>query len=256
MEAKYDVLNELKVKDRQFNDALTAALQVSLEAEVTQPTAGGDPMLVMMRGSRETFQMATRGLSFPVKVHLYQPQAQGVAIDSVTLTSPYGKDWHVASAKTPAQLDAGKAIDLAYQVTVPADEPYTKPYFTRDNLGEPYYQVAPNAPENVPFLPYPLQAKAVFQYEGATFTTTGTVQVIDRVTGPGTLRYPMPVGPELSVSLAPAAGIVPLNMQHIVGHGSGAQQSSRGRRSNHHSCVADRLDVKSRIKSTSLQAGR
>lgn len=215
-EAKYNVLNELKVKDRQFNDALSATLQVSLEAEVTQASAGGDPLLAAMRGSRETFQMATRGLSIPVKVHLYQPQAQGVAIDSVSLTSPYGKDWHIAPVKTPPQLDAGKSVDLTYQVTVPADEPYTKPYFTRNNLGEPYYQVAPSAPKNIPFLPYPLQAKAVFRYEGATFTTSGTVQVINRVTGPGTLRYPMPVGPELSVSLAPAAGIVPLNMQHIA----------------------------------------
>ena len=213
-EAKYDVLNELKVKDRQFNDALAETLQVSLVAEVTQPSAG-DPMLAIMRGSRETFQMATRGLKFPVKVHLYQSQAQGIAIDTVDLVSPYGNDWHVTQVKTPAQLDPGKAVDLTYQVTVPADEPYTKPYFTRENLGEPYYQVAPNAPKNVPFLPYPLQAKAVFRYQGATFMTSSTVQVIDRITGPGTLRYPMPVGPELSVSLTPAAGIVPLNMHHI-----------------------------------------
>lgn len=212
---KYDVLTELKVKQKQFNDALAAALEVSLEAEVTQPpSASGDPMMAMMRGSRETFQMATRGLSFPVKVHLYQPQAEGIEIESVTLLSSAGKDWKVSPAKAPSRLDAAKALDLVYNVTVPEDEPYTEPYFTRGNLGEAYYKVDPQAPRNVPLLPYPLQAKAVFRYHGTTFSSSGTVQVIDRVTGPGTLRYPMPVGPELSVSLTPAAGIVPVDMQH------------------------------------------
>jgi len=213
-QAKYDVLSELKVKGRQFNQALAMTLQVSMEAEVTQQSGGGDPMLTMMRGSRETFQMATRDLKFPVKVHLYQPKALGLAIDSVGLVSPHGRDWHVTADHAPTQLLAHKAVDLTYQVIVPADEPYTKPFFTRENLGEPYYRVAADAPKNVPFLPYPLQAKAVFRYEGATFTTSSTVQVIDRITGSGTLRYPMPVGPELSVSLTPAAGIVPLNMRH------------------------------------------
>lgn len=212
-DVKYNVLSELRVKERQFNDALAASLEVSLEAEVTQPTTG-DPMMTMFRGSRETFQMATRGLSFPVKVHLYQPQTEGVAIENVGLVNPAGKDWKVAAAKAPASLDAAKALDLIYKVTVPEDEPYTKPYFTRGNLGEAYYHVDPKAPKNVPLLAYPLQAKAVFRYMGTTFSTTGTVQVVDRITGSGTLRYPMPVGPELSVSLTPAAGIVPLGMEH------------------------------------------
>jgi LmbE family N-acetylglucosaminyl deacetylase len=216
-EAKYDVLTELRVKDKQFNDALAAALEVSLEAEVTHtPGPNEDPMMAMMRGSRETFQMATPGMSFPVKVHLYQPATRGVTVESVALISPYGKDWHISAAKTPAQLDPAMTADLTYSVTVPADEPYTKPYFTRGNLGDAYYDVAAGAPRNVALLPYPLQAKAMLQYEGAEVDLTGTVQVIDRVNGPGTLRYPMPVGPELSVSLTPSAGIVPLEMQQTA----------------------------------------
>ena len=36
------------------------------------------------------------------------------------------------------------------------------------------------------------------------------MQVINKVIGPGTLRFPMPVGPPVSVALSPSAGIVPL----------------------------------------------
>ena len=216
-EAKYDVLSELRVKDRQFNDALAAALELSLEAEVTHTASPGeDPMMAMMRGSRETFQMATPGMSFPVKVHLYQPESQSLALESVSVSGSSGKGWHVSSTKTPPQLEPGKALDLTYTVIVPADEPYTRPYFTRGNLGDAYYQVAPGAPKNAAALPYPLQARAVLKYQGARVELSGTVQVIDRVTGPGTLRYPMPVGPELSVSLTPSAGIVPLDLQRTA----------------------------------------
>jgi hypothetical protein len=212
----YDTLAELKIKDRQFGDAMAAALQTTLEAEVTQATAD-DPAMAMMRGPRETFQMATRGLSFPVKVHLYQPVEPGVEIENLSLAGPYGKDWHVSrKGELPTQLDPQKAVDVIYNVTVPADEPYTRPYFTRASLGDPFYKVASETEKNVPLSPYPLQAKVTLKYQGATFSREATVQVVDSSTGPGILRYPMPVGPELSVSLTPDAGIIPLGAKHTV----------------------------------------
>jgi hypothetical protein len=39
---------------------------------------------------------------------------------------------------------------------------------------------------------------------------TRVVQVVSKITGPGTLRYPMPVGQPVSITITPAAGIVPL----------------------------------------------
>ena len=66
-DAKFNVLHELEGKQRQFNDALIASLQISLNADVTQPDRD-DPMMAMFRGARPTFQMATPGLAFPVAV--------------------------------------------------------------------------------------------------------------------------------------------------------------------------------------------
>jgi LmbE family N-acetylglucosaminyl deacetylase len=210
-EAKYNVLHELDVKQRQFNAALVAALQLSLNADVT--LAGkDDAMMAMFRGAQPTFQMATPGLAFPVKVHLYEPALPALAIKSLAVKGTSGKDWSGTTTSTvPAQLEAQKGVDLVYSVKVPADEPFTRPYFTRDGLQNAFYEVAAGAPKNKPFSPYPLEADAEISYEGATVQLASVVQVVSKVNGPGLLRYPMPVGPALSVALSPAAGVVPLD---------------------------------------------
>ena len=208
-EAKSNVLGELSVKQRQFNDALVASLQVSLNADVT-PGGTDDPMMAMFRGARPTFQMATPGLSFPVAVHLYQPAAAGVALTSLTLEGSSGKNWQASKPKLDAALEPGRAVDAKFTTTVPQDEPYTRPYFHRDNLGSAFYEVDPAAAKNVPQSPYPLEAHATLSYKGASFDVLSTVQVVSKVNGPGLLRYPMPVGPALSVELTPAAGVTPL----------------------------------------------
>jgi hypothetical protein len=211
-ETKYNVLNELRIKDRQFNDALIASLQLSLNADVTQP-GKDDPMMVMFRGAMPTFQIATPALSFPVKVHLYEPATPSITIKSLTLKATSGKDWSLAATEIPAQLEAQKPIDATYTVKVPADEPFTRPYFTREGLQNAFYEIAPDAPKNKPFSPYPLKAEAELTYEGASLKLASVVQVVSKVNGPGLLRYPMPVGPALSIALSPSAGVVPLDSE-------------------------------------------
>ncbi|MBS1822787.1 MAG: PIG-L family deacetylase [Acidobacteria bacterium] len=209
-DAKYNVLHELEVKQRQFNDALVAALQISLNADVT-PAGNDDPMMAMFRGVRPTFQMATPGLSFPVAVHIYQPSNSSLTIKSVTLKAASGGNWQVEGAAAPSALAPSKAVDLRFNVKVPADEPYTRPYFKREGLQNAFYEVAPHAKKNVPLSPYPLEAQASFGFEGATIDMAAVVQVVSKINGPGLLRYPMPVGPAISVALSPAAGVIPLD---------------------------------------------
>jgi hypothetical protein len=211
-EAKYNVLFELKAKDRQFNDALVTALQLSLNADVIPP-GRDDPMMAMFRGPATTFQMATPGLAFLVKVHLYQPSLESLAVTSLTVKGASGKNWSVSASKlnVPATLAAAKPLDATFQVKVPDDEPFTRPYFTRGSLENSFYEVAPGSPVNKPFVPYPLEAEAELNYEGTTIKLAGVAQVVSKVNGPGLLRYPMPVGPALSVALSPAAGVVPLD---------------------------------------------
>jgi hypothetical protein len=122
-----------------------------------------------------------------------------------------GSNWGGEGITAPSTLAPSKAIDLRFNVKVPVDEPYTRPYFRREGLQNAFYEVDAKATKNVPLSPYPLQAHASLEYEGATLDTVAAVQVVSKINGPGLLRYPMPVGPALSVALSPAAGVVPLD---------------------------------------------
>ena len=208
-DGKHNVLYELYIKDRQFNDALVAALQISLNADVT-PAGKDDPLMAMFRGAQPTFQMATPGLAFPVKVHLFQSGVASLTLKSLRVEATSGKNWNVADVKAPSQIEDGKAVDVVYSVKIPLDEPFTRPYFMRDGLQNAFYEIAPDAPKNKPFIPYPLQVEAELAYEGTSVNLASVVQVVSKVNGPGLLRYPMPVGPALSVALSPPAGVVPL----------------------------------------------
>jgi LmbE family N-acetylglucosaminyl deacetylase len=209
-EAKYNVAYELRVKHQQFNDALISALDVHLDADIVP--AAEPEMPPEFRRTQTTFQMAIPGQSIRVKVHLFQAGAPTLAVHELRLASSSGKDW---AAKTttpppPAALASGTASDVIFTAVVPKDEPFTRPYFTRASLEDAYYKDEPGAPLNAPLSPYPLSASVTFSYDGVLLHTSKDVQVVSRVVGPGTLRYPMPVGPPVSVALTPSAGIVPL----------------------------------------------
>jgi LmbE family N-acetylglucosaminyl deacetylase len=209
-EQKFNVLHELKVKQQQFNVALVASLGISVEADIVPAAQAGGPF-AEMRGTQQSFQMATPGRSFHVGVHLFNGGKLPVEIESVALTPSSDKQWTITPDEgTPKQIESGKATDVRFAVKVPDDEPYTKPYLTRLDMEQPYYDVANKAMIGMPTAPYPLAASVRYSFDGLVLETANTVQVINKVIGPGTLRFPMPVGPPVSVALNPSAGIVPL----------------------------------------------
>jgi len=212
-EQKYNLQHELSVKQRQFNAAIVSALGLSVEADVV-PAAQANGIPAEFRGAQQSFQMATPGLAFHVGVHIYDGGKLPVQIASVALTSSSRKDWGASpEATAPEQIGSGKAADVRFSVKVPADEPYTRPYFTRPGMEQPYYDIHNESLRGRPFAPYPLSATVQYQFEGLTLETVNVVQVIDKVVGPGTLRFPMPVGPAISLTVSPSAGIVPVGQK-------------------------------------------
>jgi len=206
-EQKYDVLHELGIKQEQFRQALFASLAVSAEADIVPAEAGG----ASPRGTRDTFQMALRGQGIRVRVHLFNGGARPIEIGDVGLTGSSGKSWNVQTeAPAPEQLAPNIAQNVRFTATVPADEPFTRPHFSRSDLEKPYYDMADGVDRNMPLPPYPLTATVHFLFEGIDLQTTNVVQVISTANGPGTVRNPMPVGPPVSVSINPTAGILPL----------------------------------------------
>jgi hypothetical protein len=208
-DAKYDLNFELHVKQRQFNDALISALGVHLNAIVVP--AEESKMPPEFRRMEPTFQMAVPGQNIRVKVHVFQAGPSDLSVNTVRLVSSSGKDWNPKpEAEAPKTLASGAAFDAVFTATVPKDASFTRPYFSRASLEDAYYATAPGAPLNTPAVPYPLSANVTFSFDGVSLQAHKDVQVVSNIVGSGTLLYPMPVGPPVSVALSPAAGIVPL----------------------------------------------
>ncbi|HEX8882508.1 MAG TPA: PIG-L family deacetylase [Candidatus Acidoferrum sp.] len=210
-ECKYDVNHELQVKRIQFENSLAESLGLSVLATVTPEKEPTGPFARFFRNP-ETFQVAIPGQTFWVKVHTTNPTNFPVQLQTVALETPQGEAWSTDPATQSGDtLRGNQSADLRFTVHVPASAGYTRPYFTRPDIEQAYYDIQDERYLNLPVAPYPLSARLRFVFEGAPFEVSQVVQSVKRLTGPGTVIEPLVVGPAISVSIAPQAGIVPLN---------------------------------------------
>jgi LmbE family N-acetylglucosaminyl deacetylase len=208
-EARYNMTHELLIKQQQFNDALAQSLGLSVLATVANGSVRVGPFNDVT--SEPGSQTVVPGQKFLVNLHLADQSSQPVTIASTQLISHAGADWiFTPTAPAPAQLAAASAADQLFSVTVPADAELTRPYFTRPNLEQPFYDI--NVPQDLglPTTPYPLTAELHYTYNGVDATLVGTVQTIHRYIGPGPVPEPLLVAPAISVTVDPHAGVVPL----------------------------------------------
>lgn len=210
-DSKYDVTHELHVKRVQFENALAESLGISVLATVTSEKEPTGPFARFFRNP-ETFQVAIPGQTFWVKVHATNPTNLPVQLQNVSIETPQGEAWSTDPAtQSGGTLKGNQSADLRFSVHVAPNAGHTRPYFTRPDIEQPYYDIQDPRYLNLPVAPYPVSARLRFTFDGVPFETSQVVQSVKRVTGPGTVLEPLIVGPAISVSIAPKAGIVPLS---------------------------------------------
>jgi LmbE family N-acetylglucosaminyl deacetylase len=211
---KYDLLHELRVKRMQFNDALVQALGLSLRAQVAgRPETG--PFARFGDGA-DTFVTAVPGQAFAVQVHVVNGSDVPVKIKASTLESNAGATFESAQPMAEATIADGNANDVRINVKLPADAKVTRPPFSRPGIEQNYYDVADPAMRNAS-LPLPtLTAWVTADYDGVEIRLGQVVQTLHRVTGQGTVYEPLVVAAAISVSVAPAAGVVPLTEKTLM----------------------------------------
>lgn len=215
-DAKYDMNHELSIKEDQFNEALGQALGLSVVATVNPinetPRMGpfGD-----MRGNTATYQLAVPLQAVSVNIHVADQGTQVVRLDDVKVLSNTG-DWKFNAKLKLSDLPAGGATDFQMGGIVPADEPVTKPYFTRPTLEQSYYDI--NQPQylGLPTMPYPLVARVAYTFAGVQAHLAGTVQTVHRVNTVGPVLEPLLIAPAISLKVSPSAGVVPMTGQSLV----------------------------------------
>jgi len=216
--AKYDINHELKIKEAQFNNGVVEALGLNLVAAVTPEKAPtGMFALALFRGLSPTFQVAIPGQQFWVKVELDDQSPSPITVKDISLKASDGKNWTFQSeGAMPTSLPDNQSASVRFKVDVPKDAAYTKPYFTRPNIEQSYYNI--NNPKylGLPTSPYPLAAWVNMEYDGVPIRMSEVVQSVDRIVGPGLVLNPLIVEPAISVRMDPSAGIVPLSGQQFT----------------------------------------
>jgi LmbE family N-acetylglucosaminyl deacetylase len=209
-DSKYDVTHELKVKQAQFGNALEESLGLSALATLAPENEPTGPFARFFRNP-PTFQVAIPGQEFWVKVHATNPTNSPVQLESVVLEAPQGEHWTIAPARQAGgMLKGNQSMDVRFTVRAAPNARFTRPYFTRPDIEQPYYDIQESTYLHLPVAPYPLSARLRFVFDGVPFELSQVVQSVKRVTGPGTVLEPLIMGPAISVSIAPQAGIVPL----------------------------------------------
>lgn len=206
---KSDVAFELRAKAEQFEKALTLALALNFDAAVVPEKEPTGPFAAFQQAT--TFTIATPGQAFPVQARLLNDGVDEVSVREIQITPGDGKDWKIKADKpTPATLAASKDLRVRFAIDAPQDASLTKPYFTRPNLEQGYYDLTDERFRNLSFGPYPLYAIAKLSYRGADITIEKVVQANQRIEGIGNVEDPLLIAPAISVMVSPPAGAVPL----------------------------------------------
>ena len=241
---KSDVQFELRLKEQQFEKTLAAALEISFQTTVaseeggrgrggrggrgqsaapTAPVAGAAPTPPQGRGpfggrgNGPTFTMAIPGQSFAVDAQIYNQSPESLTVESVDVQASDGKNWTIRpTGAVDHEVAAGKEVQWKFAVAAPADASFTRPYFTRPNEEQPYYNLIDERYRNLPLSPYPLATRARIVYHGVPFEVQQVVQTNERIPGIGMVQNPLLVGPPISVTVSPSAGAVPMTSKSFA----------------------------------------
>lgn len=188
--AKDDLLLNLRTKEQQFSQAANLAGGVQLQAEVETPVAS----------NAEKAFMAVRGQSFKVRVQF----ASKADVKNVrtTLLAPSG--WKIE--KLSRVPNEGGEV---FEVTVPTDADYTRPYWHRDHPETDALNTIDNAKYvTLPFPPFPLHAQAEYEVSGKKGTIETTVNVPYKGEGGEELEHAVAVAPAYSVMMDPGQQVI------------------------------------------------
>jgi LmbE family N-acetylglucosaminyl deacetylase len=197
--AKALLVPSLQTKVQEFQQAADEALGIYFDFYVDTP--GPAPAPSYFPRLDQTFTVAVPGQTFTATAHIYNRGKTPVARPNVQVWALPG--WKVSVLKPPSEkIDPGEMTSTQFEITVPADAPYTRPYWSRKSVeADTVYTIHNSRYLTLPFEPYPLPAGVVFSTPQGSSEIDGVakVRLIDPASGQS--DRPLAVGPALSVLL-------------------------------------------------------
>ncbi|HZU33068.1 MAG TPA: NEW3 domain-containing protein, partial [Candidatus Angelobacter sp.] len=207
-QARAGIMPSLQAKLQEFQDAANEALGIYFDITVDPPGAPSGPSYFPRM--EQTISEAVPGQTFTVTARLYNRGKLELQNSSIGLESPEG--WKLATLKADhGPLAPGEMQSAQFQVTVPENAGYTRPYWSRkDPETETVYTVDNPRHLTDPLPQYPLHGHADFSVNNFTSTADATAKIkfIDPTLGQS--ERPLAVGPPISVLLTSPVVVAPV----------------------------------------------
>ena len=214
-----DLVHELDIKTAEFNTALAQALGLKVQALVTRKPEGNQRDGLSF-SAEDTMQAATPGSDMYVRLHVSSAANPALQtrprLAKTFLDSPVNATSRIERIAAPGLDDpASLAGDVLFRATIAKDAPGTRPYFSRPDTEQAYYNIDDPRWLNRSFAPWPIEGWAEFDYDGVPIRIGQIVQTVHRVAGLGSIAEPLVVAPGLSIGIQPEAGAVPLSAREF-----------------------------------------
>jgi LmbE family N-acetylglucosaminyl deacetylase len=202
-----DVLHVLRIKELQFQDAITAALGVELTAfadpNPTAPPDGGGRG--GGRGVVATMTAPIPGQTFGVNVRFTNRGTMPIQLQSILMMP--------TPAYTPTAVNAQQQSGtFFFAVKIADDAPIsTKPYFSRGAFTENRYTLSDPSMFGRPFNQPPLVAIADYTVDGVEVQTMNVVKRREPNLPYGFVVREVRTVPRLALTVSPTTAVVPLS---------------------------------------------
>lgn len=196
---KAELLTSLRTKQQQFEQAANEALGVFFEVTADAPGAPAGPSYFPRL--EQTFSLAVPGQVFTMTARLYNRGRIPITPSSVQLALPAGWSASILKEEKP-ELKAGDSAYFRFEIHVPENAQWTRPYFTRrDPQAETVYTLSDPRLVTMPFPPYPVHGTADFSTPAGKSEARAVARIkfIDPLAGQS--ERPLAVGPPVSVML-------------------------------------------------------
>jgi len=208
-----DVTHVLRIKERQFQDAISAALGLELTA-IAEPNAKPSPDSGGRGGGRGAIATMTApvpGQTFGVNVRVANRGPVPIELGSVLLTPTAG----LSPTKVTAQLSSPgqpQSGSFFFAVKVSDDAPLsTKPYFSRAAFTENRYTLADPSIFGQPFNLPPLVAVAQYTVNGVEVEMREVVRRREPNLPYGYVVREVRTVPRIALTVSPMTAVVPVS---------------------------------------------
>lgn len=204
--AKAALLPSLEEKLEQFEQAANEAMGIYLEFYVDVP--GPAPTASYFPRMEQTFTVAVPGQTFTATARLYNRGKIVVTQSSAGISMPPG--WKSETLKQQGEkVGLGEMAGAQFQITIPSDAPYTRPYWSRkDQETDTFYTIHDPRYATLPFPPFPLRVTEKFETPlgPSSIEAIAKIRFVDPASGQS--ERPLAVGPALSVFLESPVAVI------------------------------------------------